>query len=115
MLAVRFELRPPGRMQRVPAPADAGLEMLAYPVGHEERGVFWPAVPALGQPDLFLAQWLAMGRTGVLLVGRTVGDMAVDHDQGRPIGGVCERGEGTFEHRQIVGVTHRASRSSHSR
>jgi hypothetical protein len=72
-------------MQRLPAPADASLEMLAYPVGHEERGVFRPAVMPFGQADFFLAQRFAMRRTGVLLVGRAVGDMAVDNDQGGPI------------------------------
>jgi hypothetical protein len=84
-LAVRFERGPPGRLQRLPALADAGLEMLTYPVGHQEHGVFWPAVMPFGQADLVLAQWFAMRRTGVLLVGRAVGDMAVDNDQGGPI------------------------------
>ena len=40
-----------------------------------------PAVIVLGQLDFFLAQRLAVGRTGILFVGRAVSDMAIDDDQ----------------------------------
>ena len=73
-------------MQRLPARADARLEMLAHAVGNEELRVLGPAVVALGQPDLLLAQRLAVRRAGVLLVRRAIGDVAVDDDQRRPIG-----------------------------
>src|SRR5215467_13600722 len=93
-------------MQLLPALADAGLKMLAHPVGHEELGVFWPTVMPFGQADLFLAQRFAVRRTGVLLVRCAIGDMTVDHDQGWPICSVFERGKGAFEHLYVVGVTH---------
>ena len=44
------------------------LEVLVDAVGDEELGVLGPAVDPLGEPDLVLAQRLAVGRAGVLLV-----------------------------------------------
>ena len=45
-----------------------------------------------------------MGRAGILLVRRAVGDVAVDDDQRRAILHVLERLERPVEHFQIVGV-----------
>ena len=58
---------------------------------HEELGVVRPAVDFLRQPHFFFAQRGAVGRVGVLLVGRAVADVAADDDQRRPIGRVLER------------------------
>ena len=52
---------PADRALRRRAP-DAGGEMLADAVRHQELRVLRPAVGALGEPDLFLAQRLAVGR-----------------------------------------------------
>ena len=60
----------PGIAQRLAATADAVAEVLVDPVGHEELRVLGPVVIALGQPDFLLAQRLAVGGAGVLLVGR---------------------------------------------
>ena len=68
--------------------ADALLEVVVDAVGHEELGVFGPAVVPLGQADFVLAQRLAMGGAGVLLVGGAPADVAVDDDQGRPVVGL---------------------------
>jgi len=85
LAAVLLEFGPPCRLQRPPARADAGLEMLAHAVGYTERGVFRPAVSALGQADFFLAQRFAVRRAGVLFVRCPIGDVGIDNDQRRPI------------------------------
>ena len=54
------------------------------PSGTRNLRVLGPAVAALGEADLFLAERLAVGRGGVLLVRRTVADVAVEDDEGRP-------------------------------
>ena len=56
--------------------------MLADAVGDEELRVLGPAVGALGEADLLLAERLAVGLGGVLLVRRTVADVAVQNDEG---------------------------------
>ena len=91
LLAVGFEELVSNRCRsRRPRCADALLEMLAHAVRHEELGILRPAVAALGQADLLLAERLAVSRAGVLLVRRAVADMAVDDDQGRHIGACFE-------------------------
>ena len=66
---------------RAPMP---GGEVLAHAVGHQELRVLRPAVGALGQPDLLLAERLAVRGGGVLLVRRAVADVAVEDDQRGP-------------------------------
>ena len=91
-------------MQRGAAGADAGREVLADAVGHEELRVLGPAVAPLGEADLLVAERLAVRRARVLLVRRAVGDVAVDDDQRRAIGGALERPERALEHLEVVGV-----------
>ena len=86
-----LELGEPGVAELLAAAADALLEVLVDAVGDQELGVLGPAVELLGQPDLVLAQRLAVGAVRVLLVGRAPGDVAVDDDQGRPVVGLQER------------------------
>ena len=82
-----YSLEPvePGVAQLLAAAADALLEVVVDAVGDQELGVLGPAVELLGEPDLVLAQGLAVGAVGVLLVGSAPGDVAVDDDQGRPV------------------------------
>ena len=80
---VAGELRLPLGAQLGAAPADPLGEVLLDPVGHEELGVLGPAVGALRLPHLLLAERLAVGGGGVLLVGGAPADVAVDDDQGR--------------------------------
>ncbi len=96
----------PGVAQLLATPADAFVEVVVDPVGHEELGVLGPVVVALGQPDLLLAQGLAVGGAGVLLVRRAPADVAVDDDQGRPVALLEEDAEGAVEQVQVVGVSH---------
>ena len=66
---------------RLPIPVG---EVLVDAVGDEELGVLGPAVGALGLAHLLLAERLAVGGGGVLLVRRALADVAVDDDQRRP-------------------------------
>src|SRR5439155_5422008 len=78
---VALEKTDPFRAQPRAARADAGRETFAYTLGDEELLLFRPAVEALAEPDLLLAQRLAVRGVGVLLVRRAVADVAVDDDQ----------------------------------
>src|SRR5262245_11022947 len=80
--------------------------MFPHPFRHEEFGVFWPAVMALCQPDFLLAKRFAVLGASVLLVRRTVRDMAIDNDQTGPSLFVLEGMEGALEHIQIVRIAH---------
>ena len=80
--AVGFGQPDPGLMEVAAAPANAIPEMLAHAIRHQKSGVFGPVVAALGEADLLLAERVAMGRAGVLLVGCPITDMAFD-DRGR--------------------------------
>ena len=61
------------------------LKPLVHAIRHQELGIFRPAVISLRQPDLFLAQRLAVRRAGVLLVRGAVGDVAIDDDERGPV------------------------------
>ena len=87
-----------------PARADAGSEMLPDAVGHKELGILGPAIGALGEPDLLVAQRLAVGCGGVDLVRRAVADVAVQNDQRRPARGLAEDRERMLDALEIVGV-----------
>src|SRR5208282_1039727 len=80
----------PGITQLLAAAANALLEVIVDAIGNQEFRVLRPAVELFGQPDLVLAQGLAMCAMGVLLVGGTPGDVAVNDDQGRPVMGLKE-------------------------
>ena len=86
------------------APADAILEMLAHAVRHEKLGVFRPAVAALGEAYLLLAERLAVGRAGVVLMRRAIADVAFDDDQGRHVVGAPETLDGLRQPLRVVGV-----------
>ncbi len=80
------------------------LEVIVDAVGNVEFLVLRPAVVALGELDFFLAERLAVGRAGVLLVRRAIGDVAVHDDECRAVGGLLEDVQGAFEHFKVVRV-----------
>ena len=91
---VLLDARKPGVAQVLAALADPVPEMLVYALGNVEAGILRPAVGALGQTDFLLAERLTMGGAGVLLVRRTVRDVAIHDDQRRPVvacSGTCGR------------------------
>src|SRR5262245_61181552 len=104
--AVSFHAAEPVVAQRLAASPDAGLEVVVDAVGNEELCVLGPAVIALGEPNLLLAQGLAMGGACILLVGRAPTDVAVDDDEGRTFALLEEYAEGAVEQPEVVGVAH---------
>ena len=77
----------PRLMEIAAALPDPIPKMLAHTAWHQELRVLGPSVTTLGEPHLFLAEWLAMGIAGIVLVGGSIADMAIDDDEGRhPLG-----------------------------
>ncbi len=101
----REELGPPTPGLRATR-ADPGCEVLADTVGNEELGVLGPPVAALGEADLLLAERLAVGGGGVLLVRRAIADEAVQHDEGGTARRLPEDVEGVLDPIDVVGVGH---------
>src|SRR5438552_13116447 len=103
--AVALEASEPLAAER-PAPrTQAAPEVLPHAVGHEELRILRPPIGTLGQPDLLLAQRLAMGPARVLFARRAVGDVAVDDDQGGPVDSQLEGSEGPLQHLEVVCVS----------
>ena len=88
------------------APRHAVLEMLAHPVRHKKLGVFRPAVAALGEAYLLLAERLAVGCARVVLMRRAIADVAFDDDQGRHVRCAPENLNGLRQPLGVVGVAH---------
>ncbi len=102
--AVALEELLPVLSQRAPARADALGEVLHDSVGDQELRVLGPAIAALGEAHLLLAERLAVGLGRVLDAGGAVADVAVDDDQRRPLVLALEGVEGPTEHLEIVRV-----------
>ena len=86
------------------ARADPGREVLVDTVGDEKLRVFGPSVAALGKADLLVAERLAVGFGGVLLVRGTVADVAVENDEGRAALRLPEDLKGVLDAIDVVGV-----------
>src|ERR1700692_4937287 len=67
--------------QVAPALSNPILKMLAHALRHQKFGVLGPAIEFLHQPDFIFAKRLAVGGIGILLVRRSVTDMAVHYYQ----------------------------------
>src|SRR5262249_38145630 len=83
----------------------ARLELLLDPVGNQKLGILRPAVSVLDQPDLLLAQGLAMGRGRIDLVRRAIADVAVQNDQRGSTFGLAEDGKRILDALEVVGIT----------
>src|SRR5262249_53453431 len=84
---------------------DTGREVLADSVRNQKLRVLGPPVTALGKPDFLIAKRLSMSLCGILFVGRTVADMSVEDEEGRPALGLLEDLESVLDSVDIVGVT----------
>jgi hypothetical protein len=93
-------------VQASTALAQAIPEMLAHAVRHQKFGVLGPAVAPLGEAHLLLAERLAMGCAGILLVGGAVADVALDDDQGRHVFGAPKALERLRQPVGVVDVAH---------
>src|SRR6267142_2809418 len=81
--------------------------MVIDAVGHEELRVLGPSVATFGKTDLLFAKRLAVSNGSVLLVRRTVTNMAVENDEGRPTLCLSEGHIGTGSpHKQATADAH---------
>src|ERR1051325_11011535 len=85
LCTIFFHTCKPGIAEFLAAFADAVLEVIVDAVGDKELSILRPAVVALGQADFLFAERFAVGGTGVLLVGSTEGNVAIDDDERRTI------------------------------
>ena len=83
---------------------DSGSKVLADAVRDEKLSVLRPSIAALSQPDLIVAERLAMGFRGVLLVWRTVADVAVQDDEGRAALRLAKHLQRLLDSINVVGV-----------
>src|SRR5579864_3523028 len=102
---IRVGLRPL-RSQFTTTLANRVAEMLAHSVRNQELGVFRPTVKFFDQSYFFLSKRLAVGGIRILLVGRSVTDVAVENDQGGTIRRFLERFKSSGDHLQIVGIAY---------
>src|SRR5215470_18065729 len=72
---------------------------------HQELGVLRPAISPFGQAYLFFAERFAMSFGCVLLVRRTIANMAVQNDESGPAFGLLEHREGVLDALKVVGVS----------
>ena len=78
--------------------------MFVDAIGHKKLCIFGPAVAALGEPDLLISERLAVSRSRVLPVRRTVADVTVQHNERRAFLGLSEDVEGVLDALDVVGV-----------
>src|SRR4029453_11602346 len=78
--------------------------MFVYSIRNEKLFIFGPVVAAFYQPDLFVAEWLAMCGRSVLLVRRAIADMTIQHNECGSALRLLEDGEGLFDSLVVVGV-----------
>src|SRR5262245_1096164 len=78
--------------------------MFVYSIRNEKLFIFGPLVAAFYQPDLFVAEWLAMCGGSVLLVRRAIPDMTIQHNECGSALRLFEDGEGLFDSLYVVGV-----------
>src|SRR4051812_27789678 len=79
-------------------------KVVVYAVRDKELRVFRPTIVTLCELNFFLTERFAVRRVRILFVGRTVGDVTINDDQGRAVGSLVEGGECAGEHLQIVGI-----------
>src|SRR5262249_18610166 len=106
LFAVAGEHFFPGFAQLMTALANAGGKMSRYAIRHIEFRVFRPAIIALSQADFFLAQRLTVSFFGVLFIGSSVSNVAIDDDEGRTVSGGDREFNRTDEQIKVVGVAH---------
>src|SRR5262249_37372257 len=78
------EHRCPFTPQTRAACAQAGRKMFVDAVRNKKLLILGPLVAAFREPDLFVAERLAVSGCSVLLVGRTIADVAVQYDECGP-------------------------------
>ena len=100
----RLPPRHPRVTQLFAACANAPTEVIVNAIGHVELLIFWPTIVSLRESDLLLAQGFTVCPAGILLVRRTVPDMAVHDDQRRTVFAILKGPECAGQHLEIVCV-----------
>ena len=90
--------------QLMSAFADALAEIFHHAVGNQKLRVLRPAVIFLHQPHFFFAQGLAVRFVGILLVRRSVSDVAVHDDERGTIIGLQEIVVGLRQRVEIIRI-----------
>ena len=80
------------------------LEIVQHFRRNQEFGVLRPTIASFGAANLLFPEWFAVGSARILLVRRTVGDMAIDDDQTRSVRRLLETLKRFSQEIQIVGV-----------
>ncbi len=80
------------------------LELVINAIGDEKLGIFGPSVILLNKFDFGLAQGLAVCFVRILFVWRSVSDVAVHDDEGRPIIRIEKILVAASQHLQIVRI-----------
>jgi hypothetical protein len=82
----------------------SGSRVLLHAIADEKLSVLRPSIAALRQPDLIVAERLSMGFRGVLLMWRTVADVAVQDEEGGAALRLAKHLQGVFDAINIVSV-----------
>ena len=91
-------------VQRVGSLQQRITQRRARLIRHQEARVFWPAIRGFCQANFIVTQGFAMGRCGVVLVGRAIADHAVHHDQGGCAGVGLEGLQRVAQCLQVIGI-----------
>src|ERR1700739_494063 len=92
-------------MQFVPALSNPIAKVFADTFRYEKLGIFRPSVKAFRQANFLLPERLAMSFAGVLLVRRSVSDVAIDHDKSRPVMRVEKNLISPRQHFEVIRIT----------
>src|ERR1700751_3179459 len=87
------------------ARTDARHEMLPNSTRHQKLCARGPPVAAFGKTDLIVAERLAMSLRGILLVRRTVTDVAVEDDEGWGVRCSLEDLQSDLNSVDVIGIT----------
>ena len=82
----------------------AGAKMLVDAVGHKKLGILGPAVTTLREPNLLISERLAVGRSSVLSIRRTVAYMTIQNDERGAVFRFAKAVEGVLDALDVVGV-----------
>jgi hypothetical protein len=78
--------------------------VLSDAIRDEKLSILRPSIAALSQPDLIFAERLSMGCRGVLFMWRTIADVAVQDEEGRPARRLAKHLQGLLDSINVVSV-----------
>src|SRR5262249_41159357 len=99
-----FEQLRPRAPQTRAACANARREMLVDSIRNKKLFILGPPIAAFREPDLFVAEWLTVSCCSVLLMRRTIADVAVQNDERRTTLCLSEDGPRLLDPLTIVRV-----------